>query len=87
LTRGKYILFYVNIVSKQILINAIEASVAKWLMSLTLNHLPLTAVDSNPDRDFQKAIQLAYETPVVLFRCPIVPQKMHGKAPEVCLYQ
>jgi hypothetical protein len=28
------------------------ASVAEWLRSLTLNHLPLTAVGSNPDRDF-----------------------------------
>jgi hypothetical protein len=28
------------------------ASVAEWLRSLTSNHLPLTAVGSNPDRDF-----------------------------------
>jgi hypothetical protein len=29
------------------------ASVAEWLRSLTSNHLPLTAVGSNPDRDFE----------------------------------
>jgi hypothetical protein len=28
------------------------ASVAEWFTSLTSNHLPLTAVGSNPDRDF-----------------------------------
>jgi hypothetical protein len=28
------------------------ASVAEWLRSLTSNHLPLTAVGSNLDRDF-----------------------------------
>jgi hypothetical protein len=28
------------------------ASVAEWLRSLTLNNLPLTAVGSNPERDF-----------------------------------
>jgi hypothetical protein len=28
------------------------ASVAEWLRSLTLNHLPLTAVGWNPYRDF-----------------------------------
>jgi hypothetical protein len=30
----------------------IGASVAEWLRSFTSNHLPLTAVGSNPDRDF-----------------------------------
>jgi hypothetical protein len=30
----------------------VGASVAEWLRSLTSNHLPLTAVGSNPDRDF-----------------------------------
>jgi hypothetical protein len=29
------------------------ASVAEWLRLLTSNHLPLTAVGSNPDRDFE----------------------------------
>jgi hypothetical protein len=28
------------------------ASMAKWFRSLTLNHLPLTALGSNPNRDF-----------------------------------
>jgi hypothetical protein len=28
------------------------ASVAEWLRSLTSNLLPITAVGSNPDRDF-----------------------------------
>jgi hypothetical protein len=31
----------------------IGASVAEWLRSLNSNHLPLTAVGSNPDRDFE----------------------------------
>jgi hypothetical protein len=30
----------------------IGASVAEWLRSLTSNHLPLTPVGSNPERDF-----------------------------------
>jgi hypothetical protein len=30
----------------------VGASVAEWLKSLTLNNVSLTAVDSNPDRDF-----------------------------------
>jgi hypothetical protein len=30
----------------------VGASVAEWLRSLTSNHFPLTAVGSNPDRDF-----------------------------------
>jgi hypothetical protein len=30
----------------------VGVSVAEWLRSLTSNHLPLTAVSSNPDRDF-----------------------------------
>jgi hypothetical protein len=28
------------------------ASMAKWLRLLTSNHLPLSTVGSNPDRDF-----------------------------------
>ena len=33
-----------------------------------------------------KAIQLPYETSVVLFRCPLVLEIMHGGAPEVFLH-
>jgi hypothetical protein len=66
--------------------------VAKWLRLLTSNDLPLTAVGSNPDRDFgilscEKAIQLAYGMSVVLLRRPFVPEIMHGWAPEVFLHQ
>jgi hypothetical protein len=58
------------------------------LRLLASNHLPLTAVGSNPDRDFRffhmrKDIQLAYGTSVVLLRCPFVPEIIHGRAPEV----
>jgi hypothetical protein len=35
-----------------ILVNNVGASVAKCLMSLTSVYFPLTAVGSNPDRDF-----------------------------------
>jgi hypothetical protein len=34
-----------------------------------------------------ETIQLAYGTSVVLLRCPFVPEKMHGRAPEVFLHQ
>jgi hypothetical protein len=34
------------------LILELGASVAEWLRSLTSNHLPLTSVGSNLDRDF-----------------------------------
>jgi hypothetical protein len=66
--------------------------VAKWLRLLTSNDLPLTAVGSNPDRDFgilscEEDIQLAYGMSVVLLRCPFVPEIMHGWAPEVFLHQ
>jgi hypothetical protein len=66
--------------------------VAEWIRSLTSNHLPLTAVGSNLDRKIwilscEEAIQLAYEMSVVLLRCPIVPEIMHGRAPEVFLQQ
>ena len=45
--------------------------------------LPLTAVRSNPDRDFeftscQEAFRLAYRTSVVLLRCPLVSEIKHG---------
>jgi hypothetical protein len=54
--------------------------------------LPLTALGSNPDRDFgflqyEEAIQLAYGTLVVLFQCPFVPEIMHGRATEVFFHQ
>jgi hypothetical protein len=67
--------------------------VAEWLKSFTLNHLPLTAVGSNPDRDFgffhvrKLSGQLAYQTLVVLLRCPFVSEIMHGRAPEVFYHQ
>jgi hypothetical protein len=35
----------------------------------------------------EEAIQLAYGMSVVLLRCPFVPEKMHGRAPEVFLHQ
>jgi hypothetical protein len=35
----------------------------------------------------EEAIQLAYGTSVVLFRCPFLPEIMHGRAPEVFLHQ
>ena len=31
----------------------------------------------------EETIQLAYGTTVVLFRCPLIPEIMHGEAPEV----
>ena len=64
---------------------------AGWLESLAYNHLPLTAVGSNPDRDLiltcEEAIQLAYGTSVVLLSCPIVSEIMHRGAPEAFLHQ
>jgi hypothetical protein len=36
---------------------------------------------------YEEAIQLAYVTSVVLLRCPFVPEMIHGRAPEVFLYQ
>jgi hypothetical protein len=66
-------------------------SVAELLRSLTSNHLPLTAVGSNPYRDFGffhvRKLSKAYGTSVVLLRCPFVPEIMHGRAPEVFLHQ
>jgi hypothetical protein len=35
---------------------------------------------------YGEAIQLAYGTSMVLFRCPFVPEIMHGRAPEVFLH-
>jgi hypothetical protein len=72
--------------------NIINTSVAEWLRSLTSNHLPLTAVGSNPDMGLwilscKEAIQLAYGTSVVLLRCPFVPEIIHRRAPEVFLHQ
>ena len=58
-----------------------------WFESLAYNHLPLTAVGSNPAMDFGEAIQLAYGTLVVLLRCPLVPEIMQGGATEVFLHK
>ena len=55
---------------------------AEWLI--------LTDVGSNPTRDFGsfvEDIQLAYETSVILLRCPLVLEIMHGGALKVFLYQ
>jgi hypothetical protein len=35
----------------------------------------------------EEAIQLAYETSVVLLRCPFMPEIMYVGAPEVFLHQ
>jgi hypothetical protein len=35
----------------------------------------------------EEAIQLAYRTSVVLLRCLLVLEIMHGRAPEVFLHQ
>jgi hypothetical protein len=61
------------------------ASVAEWLKSLTSNNLPLTAVGSNPDRDF--GFFHVRKLSVVLLRCPFVPEIMHGMAHKVFLHQ
>ena len=54
-------------------------------------HLPLIAVGSNPVRDWivlcEEAIKLAYGTSVVLPRCPLVPEIMHGGSSKVFLHQ
>jgi hypothetical protein len=43
----------------------------------------------SPDRDFGffHVRKLSYRTLVVLLGCPFVPEKMHGRAPEVFLHQ
>jgi hypothetical protein len=64
------------------------ASVSKWLRSSTSNHLPLTAVGSNPPwqgfwiLSCEEAIQLAFGTTMVLLRCLFVPEIMHERAPQ-----
>jgi hypothetical protein len=62
---------------------------AEWLRSLTSNHLPLTAVGSNPDRDSEffhvKKLRIQLML-VVLLQCPLVPEIMHGGAHEVFLH-
>jgi hypothetical protein len=77
-----YVHIYYNVLCR--------ASVAEWLRSLTSNHLLLTAMGSNPDRDFglsyvRKLCEEAIGASVVLLRCPFVPEKMHGRTPEVFL--
>jgi hypothetical protein len=51
--------------------------------------LALTAVGSNPlwILSCEEAIQLAYETFVVLLRCPFVPKIMHGRGPGVFFHK
>jgi hypothetical protein len=64
-------------------------SVDEWLRSLNSNHLPLNALDSNPDMDFKffHVRKPAYGTSVVLLRCPFVPEIMHERAPEFFAHQ
>jgi hypothetical protein len=66
--------------------------VAKWFRLLTSNHLALTAVGLNPNRDFgffscEEAIQIAYRTSAVLLKFPLVSEIMHRRAPEVFVNQ
>jgi hypothetical protein len=60
-------------------------------MSMTFNHLLLTAVGSYLARllipSCEEAIQLVFGTALVLRRCPIMPEIMHGWIPEVFLHQ
>jgi hypothetical protein len=59
----------------------IEIFIVKWLRSLTLNHLPLTAVVSlHSTRG--KAIQLANGTSVVILRFPFMSERMHRGLPQ-----
>jgi hypothetical protein len=57
------------------------ASVAEWLMSLTSNHFPLTAVNSNPDSFMWGSYPASLRTSMVLMKFKI----MHGRAPPVKL--
>jgi hypothetical protein len=58
---------------------------------VTSNHPSLNVVGSNPDREFGffhvRALSSYYGTSVVLLTCPLVPEIMHGKSPEVFLQQ
>jgi hypothetical protein len=61
---------------------------AEWLRLLPSNHR--CGFESRQEiwiLSFEKAIQMAYGTSVVLLRCPFVPEVMHGRAPEVFLHQ
>jgi hypothetical protein len=55
------------------------------LRSLTSNHLPVTAVGSNPDWQgswtlpCEEAVHLAYWMKVVSIRCPSMPEIMHKR--------
>jgi hypothetical protein len=55
--------------------------------------LLITAVGSELDWDFgffhvrKLSIKLTKHRLVVLLRCPFVPEIIHGRAPEVFLYQ
>jgi hypothetical protein len=44
--------YYYHVTFQQMRFYVLFASVAEWLRSLTSNHLPITAEDSNPDWDF-----------------------------------
>jgi hypothetical protein len=61
------------------------ASMVEWLMRLTSNHLPLTAVGFKSWQRLcilscEKVMQLAYRTSVVLLRCLFVHEIMHGRS-------
>ena len=60
---------------------------AEWLGSLTLNRMPLTVENSNSTRDFEffHVSNVAYRMSVILLRCPLMPEIVHGGLPEVFL--
>jgi hypothetical protein len=67
------------------------ASVAEWLLSLTSNHLPRTAVGSNPTGTLDSFMWGSYPASLRnvggLLMCPFMPEIMHRRAPEVFLRQ
>jgi hypothetical protein len=68
--------------------NIIGASVAEWLRLLTSNHLLLTAVGLNPDRDFGFFHVRSYPASLQnVGGSTQVPEIMHGGAPDVFLHQ
>jgi hypothetical protein len=54
-------------------------------------HLPLTAIGSNPARDFEfihvRKVSIQLMKQVVLLRCAFVSEIIHRGAPEVYLHQ
>jgi hypothetical protein len=70
-----------------------KASLAEWVRSLTSNHLSLTAVGSNPYRDFgffhmRNLSSFKLRESGGSTQVPVdLPEIMHGRAPEVFLHQ